>query len=217
MPPYTLITHTGGDLATNAYLLSVPGFKGEGRAITLCFDAPEGTLDALRKHALEPSALVLTHGHFDHIIEAASIAQAYACPVYIHPDDAFMIENPELFSIWGIQGILPVKAWQPLSTPRQGTALIQFEKLSAQLFHIPGHSPGSVAIYFSQWDLLFGGDILFAGGIGRWDLPGGNEKSLIDGIRHYLLALPDGTRVLPGHGPATTIGEERRSNPYITL
>ncbi len=215
MQPFTLITHTGGDLATNAYILSIPATEGKGTPTTLCFDAPEGTLKALEKHQLHPHALILTHGHFDHIMEAAQIAQKYACPVYIHPEDAFMIENPAIFSIWGIQGITPIKNWNPLEVPFQGQSQISIAQVSAQLFHIPGHSPGSVAIYFPSWNLLFGGDILFAGGVGRWDLPGGNEKTLINGIRRHLMPLPDATRVLPGHGPATTIGIERHSNPYI--
>jgi glyoxylase-like metal-dependent hydrolase (beta-lactamase superfamily II) len=102
-----------------------------------------------------------------------------------------------------------------LSTPPKGQSEISFFGIPARLFHIPGHSPGSVAIYFPAWNLVFGGDILFSGGVGRWDLPGGDEKSLINGITQHLLALPDDTRVFPGHGPSTTIGRERRTNIYL--
>lgn len=210
---YTLYTHTGGDLETNAYILSLPNPKNQ--TVTLCFDAPQDTLRTLQKLSLTPQALILTHGHFDHITDAAAIAETYHCPIYIHPADQFMIENPSIFTLWGVPPISPVKNAQPLNVPDFGSCETSIATIPMRLFHIPGHSPGSLAFYLPEHQLLFAGDILFAGSIGRWDLPGGNQHHLLNGIRQHLLTLPDSTRVLPGHGPTTLIEIERKQNPFL--
>lgn len=205
----TPATYTGGDLATNAYLLPVEGG-------VLCFDAPEGLAAALRKKDITVRALILTHGHFDHIWDAALIQSDHKCPVYAHADDAGMIRDPSVFARFGVrESIAPVANLQLIEVPPLGAAPFTVAGETFQAFHIPGHSLGSLAFYHAGWGLVLGGDILFAGGVGRWDLPGGNHDTLIAGIHQHLLVLPEETRVYPGHGGPTTIGEEKETNPFL--
>ncbi len=203
-----LSVYCGGQLETNAYFLKSE--KG-----ILCFDAPEETLEELKEKELKVEALILTHGHYDHIWDAAAIQEHFNCPVWIHDADAFMVEDPKVFSIWGIPPILPVKQPQRLPVAEKSSAPWSCGGIDFILYHIPGHSPGSVAFYDVKGGAIIGGDILFAGGVGRWDLPGGSQKDLISGIHQHLMGLPEGVKVYPGHGSATTIGEEKRKNPYL--
>ena len=101
--------------------------------------------------------------------------------------------------------------------PDRGTARFTCAGEEFQLFHIPGHSPGSIAFYHEGWGLLISGDTLFCGGVGRWDLPGGSRGALLEGLRKHLVPLPLETRVYAGHGPKTTIGHERATNPYLDI
>lgn len=198
----------GGQLETNAYFLKSE--KG-----ILCFDAPEDTLYELKEKELQVEALILTHGHYDHIWDAAVIQEHFNCPVWIHDSDAFMVEDPKVFSIWGIPPILPVKKIDRLPVSEKSSAPWSCGGIDFLISHIPGHSPGSVALFDAKGGQVIGGDILFAGGVGRWDLPGGNQKDLISGIKTHLLKLPDQVVVYPGHGPETTIGHEKKTNPYL--
>jgi hydroxyacylglutathione hydrolase len=200
---------TGGDLATNAYLLPVEGG-------VICFDAPEGLAAALKQKNITVKALVLTHGHFDHMWDSALIQDDHKCPVYVHADDASMVKDPSVFSLFGVREVIqPVTDLTFIEVPDRGSAPFVVSGEKFQVFHIPGHSKGGLAIYHEGWGLVIPGDILFAGGVGRWDLPGGSHEDLMAGIRKHLLTLPDETRVYPGHGGATTIGEEKESNPFL--
>lgn len=203
-----LRTYCGGQLETNAFFL--PSEKG-----VLCFDAPEGTLEEIVDQGLTVEALILTHGHFDHIMDAAAIQKQFGCPVWIHEKDAFMVRDPQIFSMWGIPPIPSVQELQLLPVTEKGTSSWLQGGIDFNLYHIPGHSPGSVAFYDLKGEQIFGGDILFAGGVGRWDLPGGNQKDLISGIKTHLLSLPDSVKVHPGHGSSTTIAHEKKTNPYL--
>lgn len=205
----TPTSFTGGDLATNAYLLPVEGG-------VLCFDAPEGIAAVLRKKGMTVRGLILTHGHFDHIWDAALIKEDHHCPVYAHEGDASMIEDPSVFSLFGVrETIPPVKDLQRIPVPDRGKASFTVAGETFEVFHIPGHSKGSLAFYHPGWSVLIGGDILFAGGVGRWDLPGGSQETLLEGIKTHLLVLPEDTRVYPGHGGPTSIGEEKETNPFL--
>ena len=190
-------------MGTNSYLLPTP----EGN---LLIDAPEGAAEAFRDIPI--SLLLLTHGHFDHVWDAAKIAEIHHCPVAMHATTQEMLADRNLLRRFGLDlEVEPVAA----STLLEEGADQRFLGLSMDLFEVPGHCPGSLCFYHETSGSLFGGDVLFAGGVGRWDLPGGDRDVLLSGIRTKLFPLPNSTIVYPGHGPATTIGEEKQSNPYL--
>jgi len=202
---------TGGDLATNGYVL-------EGREGAICFDAPEGMARDLMRHGTKPVALILTHGHFDHMWDAALIQEDHQCPIYIHPADAPMVLDASYVTMFGVT--TPPRspaAVENFQIPDQGSASFLCAGEEFQLFHLPGHSPGSVVFYHPGWGVLISGDTLFCGGVGRWDLPGGSRSALLQGLRKHLVPLPPETRVYAGHGPSTTIGHELETNPYLDV
>jgi glyoxylase-like metal-dependent hydrolase (beta-lactamase superfamily II) len=193
---------TGGNLETNCYLIPCP----EGNILV---DAPEGSATAFEQKKV--SLLLLTHGHFDHVWDAASLASRQECPVVMHSVTQDIVNDRNLLRRIGLDlEVTPVTATSFLS---EGQITLLGKTFS--IFEVPGHCPGSICLYDSQDGLLYGGDVLFAGGVGRWDLPGGDRDLLIGGIRSKLLTLPPETLVLPGHGPSTTIGREKTSNPYL--
>jgi hydroxyacylglutathione hydrolase len=202
---------TGGDLATNGYLL-------EGRDGTICFDAPEGTARELMRTSTRPVALVLTHGHFDHIWDSYLVQHDHHCPVFVHSADAPMVIDTSYVKMFGVtQTITSPTALEYFKVPEQGAAPFLCAGEEFQMFHIPGHSPGSVVFYHPGWGVLISGDTLFCGGVGRWDLPGGSRTALLQGLQKHLVSLPPETRVYAGHGPHTTIGHELETNPYLDV
>jgi hydroxyacylglutathione hydrolase len=200
---------TGGDLATNGYLL-------EGKEGVICFDAPEGMARELMRAGIKPVALLLTHGHFDHMWDSVLIQEDYHCPIYVHLADQDMVLDTSYVKMFGV--VPPIRAPSAVRNydiPEQASAKFLCAGEEFQIFHIPGHSPGSVAFYHAGWGVLISGDTLFCGGVGRWDLPGGSRAALLHGLRKHLVPLPPETRVYAGHGPRTTIGHERDTNPYL--
>jgi hydroxyacylglutathione hydrolase len=200
-------TFIGGIFDTNAYLIIGPGGN-------ILFDAPTGAANWMREMGVKPDLLVITHGHVDHIDDAAKIKRIFGCQVAYHRDSLPLITDPDFFKRFGFFFE---------ATPVNPDFLIEETPevilcgLTFRVFLVPGHCPGSLCFYSSTHQFLIGGDVLFAGGIGRTDLPGGDHELLIRGIREKLLILPDATKVLPGHGPSTSIGEERRNNPFLQL
>jgi glyoxylase-like metal-dependent hydrolase (beta-lactamase superfamily II) len=194
---------TGGALETNAYLLACP----QGN---LLIDAPQGAAEAFREISID--LLLLTHGHFDHVWDAAAIARIHGCPVAMHATTEAMLADKNLLRRFGLDlEIEPVAASRLLRESRD-------QQLLGHSFHIlevPGHCPGSLCFYHPCEKSLFGGDVLFSGGVGRWDLPGGDKDLLLEGIQKKLFLLPPETHVYPGHGSATTIGQEKLFNPYL--
>lgn len=167
-------------------------------------------LAALQARGLTIAAIVNTHGHFDHVVGNAAFQRASGAPIYRHPlDEEMARQADQALARFGLTGEASPSADHTL----EEGGVFEFGRRRFELLHVPGHSPGSVVLVGP--DTIIAGDVLFRGSIGRTDLPGGSLPQLLAGIRAKLMPLPDDTRVLPGHGPETTIGRERRSNPFI--
>lgn len=195
--------YTGGLFETHSYYM--PEWR-------LLVDAPEGTAEWLMSTGHSVEGLLLTHGHVDHVWDAARIQREHQCRVYYHPETAPMIRDPHFFRRFGMPwDVDPVSpGLEVLEQPGWKVSGAVFRVL-----YVPGHCPGSLCFLDEQNGILFGGDVLFCGGVGRWDLPGGDRDLLLEGIRKKLMVLDDDVKVLPGHGPSTTIGSERTQNPYV--
>jgi glyoxylase-like metal-dependent hydrolase (beta-lactamase superfamily II) len=194
---------TGGPLDTNAFYYEAPeGF--------ILFDAPMGADEAFADQRID--LLLLTHGHFDHVADAAAIIKRHGCRAGLHPDTLPMVSNREFFLQFGFNLEVEPFPVDLLLDKEEPTNLLGTE---FTILHVPGHCPGSICFYQPSESILVGGDVLFRGGVGRTDLPGGDTDLLFAGIRTKLLTLPDNVVVLPGHGPATSIGRERKENPDL--
>ena len=198
-------TFIGGIFDTNAYLVLGPGG-------TILFDAPTGSAQWVRDLGVKLDLLLITHGHVDHIDDAAKIKQIFGCQVAYHPDSLPLITDPNFFKRFGF--FFEADPVAPDFLIEETPELILCG-LAFRVLLVPGHCPGSLCFYSSTHQFLIGGDVLFAGSIGRTDLPGGDYNLLIQGIREKILVLPEATKVLPGHGPITTVGEERQNNPFL--
>lgn len=209
-----------GAFQANCYLIA----PGEGEACLIIDpgqDAEEPIAEALRKHRLSPVAVLLTHGHFDHVFAVAPVCDGNDIPAWIHPEDRELLSDPlkglslQASDLFG--GRLEMREPTEVRELSDG-AVLDLAGLSLTVDHTPGHTRGSV-IFRSELAeggrVLFAGDTLFAGSIGRTDLPGGDSRTMMETLRTKLLPLEDDTVVLPGHGPTTTIGRERASNPFL--
>ena len=175
-------------------------------------DDIEDVLAIVREHKLEVKQIVITHAHIDHVGGAMKLRAATGAPILLNQNDYALLKMLDVQASWlGMAAPGEVAIDQTIA---DGESL-QTGNLTANVLHTPGHTEGSVCLYFPGEKLLIAGDTLFAGSIGRTDLPGGNYDQIIDSIQTRLLALPDETKVLPGHGPGTTIGAERRKNPFL--
>ncbi len=199
-----------GPLQTNCYLVTCPdtlasviidpGWSGK--------ELSEMVVD----NGYDLKALLLTHAHFDHTAGAAALQRLTGVPVLAHPDSRPLLrDNHHHASLWGFR----IEPAPELGGELAGGQRIQVGRLALEVLHTPGHAPGHVCFYERASKTLFDGDVLFQGGIGRYDLPGGDYSLLVRSIQEQLLTLPDDTAVYPGHGPPTTIGDERRWNPYL--
>jgi hydroxyacylglutathione hydrolase len=158
-----------------------------------------------------PVAIWITHAHIDHVLGVSRVHAETGAPIYLHPADRPLYDHvPEQAAAFGLAPVLrlppPEKSWSPGESIRVGA-------LTFDVRHTPGHSPGSVSLVGEG--VVFSGDVLFQGSIGRFDLPGGDYPTLMQSIATLLSTLPDETAVLPGHGPATTLGRERATNPFL--
>jgi hydroxyacylglutathione hydrolase len=209
---------------TNCYVVAA----GPGEQC-LIVDPGVGVLDRLdeviAEHRLFPAAVLLTHGHFDHTFSVAPVCGARGITAYVHPADLEMLANPAMGLGVGVNelfgGRFTYTEPDDVAELTDG-ATLTLAGLEITVDHAPGHTGGSVLFRLpgvqSEWDadqLCLSGDVLFAGSIGRTDLPGGNTETMLTSLRDKILPLADDTVVLPGHGPATTIGRERASNPYL--
>ncbi|MFN7340772.1 MAG: MBL fold metallo-hydrolase [Opitutia bacterium] len=206
-----------GPFETNAYLLTA-----EGSSECALVDAPKGAagelLDEIRSRGLRLAQLLLTHGHWDHMCDAAAIKEATGCQVLAHRDDQLMVEEIERVRP-RYQAMIPwlgdadfrgckVDRW----LADGDTVEVMGRRFEAR--HVPGHCPGSLLFHSPEDKLALVGDAIFRGSVGRTDLPGGDWNTLLRSIRTRIYTLPPDTHLLPGHGDPTTVAEEMRSNPY---
>jgi glyoxylase-like metal-dependent hydrolase (beta-lactamase superfamily II) len=201
-----------GPIQTNGYLLTD---AARGEAILI--DAPGDILDEvqpiLAQEGCKLTELWITHGHWDHTQDAAKVVRATGARVLAHAADKTLIETPQVMSAF-LGGAIPL---EPLHVDHWVEPGERFTGLGldVEVRHVPGHCPGNVLFYFAQAGAAFVGDALFAGSVGRTDLPGGSREVLTQSIRTQIYTLPDETVVYAGHGPATTVGTEKRSNPFV--
>ncbi|MFF8939771.1 MBL fold metallo-hydrolase [Streptomyces paradoxus] len=210
-----------GAWGTNCYLVA-PAAGEECVIIDPGHQAADGVAEAIAKHRLKPVAVVLTHGHLDHVASVVPVCGAHDVPAWIHPDDRYMMSDPEkaLGRSIGmpLMGELTVGEPDDVKELADG-AKLELAGLELSVAHAPGHTKGSVTFGMPEAadipPILFSGDLLFAGSIGRTDLPGGDMAEMLDSLARVCLPLDDSTVVLSGHGPQTTIGQERSTNPYL--
>lgn len=207
---------TLGPFQTNCYVV-VPDESSLGRG-TPCWivDAsfePDEMIECVRSRGLVPEALVLTHAHVDHIAGVADVRRAWpALPVFIHWEETDWLQSPES-NLSALSGV-PVSAPGPDRELSDGDVLV-LGGTRWNVLHTPGHSPGGITLYCARAGIAIVGDALFAGSIGRTDFPGCDHDLLLESIRTRLYTLPDEVKVYPGHGPATTIGREKKTNPFV--
>lgn len=212
MNPDTPRLHTGGFFFTNGWLMGAP----DG---AVAVDAPEGMADWLAGLGVKLKALLLTHWHLDHTADAARLARDHGCPVYAWgpstPDDRLETHLKQ----WA--GIAYTVEPYPVDVALAGyfeggkQPVLTVAGRVFRLEHVPGHSPDSVVFIDEAAGLIFSGDTLMQGGIGRSDFPGGDGELLVQGIREKILTLPGDWRVFSGHGRTTTVGAEQRGNPFL--
>ena len=199
-----LSSYTGGMTETNGYLLETP----DGHVL---IDAPEGVAGWLEEKGVRVDVVLLTHQHYDHVLDAAALAESGA------KLRAFSKYSPELTleaaaRTWGMP--ISVKAYEVDELIAAGGEL-EACGLTFSVSHVPGHATDGLIFFLEGAGVLFSGDTLFAGSIGRTDLPGGDTQQLLDGIDKHIMTLAPETRVLSGHGPATTVGDEASRNPFL--
>lgn len=224
------VTFPAGPWHTNCYLVAARAGTAEDPAPCVIIDPGVGAADPVRRvvaeHHARPEAVLATHGHIDHIYAAEELARELDLPVWIHPDDEHLLTDPLaglggdaaalLESFHGSTTLTPPPRVEHITAGADVVAA----GLSFATRHAPGHTPGSVlftldAAQTGQQPITFTGDVVFAGSIGRTDLPGGDTATLMTSLREQVLTLPADAALLPGHGPATTLAAERASNPWL--
>jgi hydroxyacylglutathione hydrolase len=166
----------------------------------------------LNRNGLKVKYIVITHAHIDHIAGAQKLKRLTGAPIYYNENDLPLVKMMDVQASWLR---MPTPEVAPPDAPLTEGQKISVGDIHGQILCTPGHTQGSVCLYVPDQSLLIAGDTLFAGSVGRTDLPGGDSRQLIRSIRNQILTLPDQTRVIPGHGPDTTIGEEREENPFL--
>lgn len=175
-------------------------------------DDIEQVLVLIRKHNLQVKQIVITHAHLDHVGGAMKLRAATGAPVLLNQNDYALLKMLDVQAAWlGMSPPEKVEIDQSVGP----ADVVKAGSLQGQVLHTPGHTEGSICLYFPAHSMLIAGDTLFAGSIGRTDLPGGSFQKILHSLHDRILALPDETVVVPGHGPFTQIGEERENNPFL--
>jgi hydroxyacylglutathione hydrolase len=212
-----------GSWSTNCYVVAT----GPGEPAVI-IDPGQDSIDGIREiisqNRLHPAAVILTHGHIDHVWSVAPLGKEFDIPALIHREDRYRLADPagSSFAAAREQLLAMTKGELELTEPEKievldSHAFLTLAGIDFEFQHAPGHTEGSMVIRHagSEGDLLFSGDVLFAGSIGRTDLPGGDPKAMNTTLQSVILPLPDSTIVYPGHGPSTSIGAERFANPFL--
>lgn len=199
-----------GAIQTNCYIVS----QDREALVIDPADEPERILATLERQGLKPVAMVATHAHFDHVLAVAALKEKTGAPFYLHREDEPLLEEMQERTM----DFLGVSVGRPPKIDRylEEGDVLEGGGYKLTVLHTPGHSPGGICLYDGK-TILFSGDTLFAGSIGRPDLPGGSYETLIHSIQDKLLTLDADVLVHPGHGPSTTIGQERKSNPFLRI
>ncbi len=210
-----------GAWGTNCYVVA-PAAGEECVIVDPGHNASSGVADLLAKHRLKPVAVVLTHGHVDHVASVVPVCGAHGVPAWIHPADRYMMSDPDkaLGRSVGLALMDGVTVGEPDDVKELTDGVVlPLAGLELTVAHAPGHTKGSVTFRLPENteipSVFFSGDLLFAGSIGRTDLPGGSHAEILESLARVCLPLDDSTVVLSGHGPQTTIGRERATNPFL--
>ena len=198
-------------IGTNAYLL-IDESRGEAALFDAPYAARQEVGKLLERHRVTLTGVWLTHGHWDHMLDAHEFNEA-GIPVYGHKADELFINQPSIMASFSIPGLVfqPAKLDGYVEDGQTLTILGE----PVHVLHVPGHSPGSVAFVFPNLKWAFSGDVVFAGSVGRTDFPGCSHEELMDSIARQILPLGDDMTLYPGHGPKTLVGNERRLNPFM--
>ena len=210
--PIKILSLTLGAFATNAYIV---GDVDTGKALLIDpVDEAPAILDAARQRGWAIKLMIATHAHLDHVLASKPIKDELGIPFYIHQDCAeILTQIPEQARLFGL-GDVPAPA-SPDRLLTSESERVELDSIRLRTLYTPGHAPGHLSLYMPEEKILFSGDALFAGSIGRVDLPGGDYALLMRSIVEKLMPLDDDVQVLPGHMGATTIGRERTTNPFL--